>query len=201
MRTDHLHPAVGVASNRYCPLVKLADMPPQRVDASAADPGGPSRTTTGASSTRRRSLSLAKTMRDAHPPGFCRASMSDHPAGAATHGDAVEPVRVAVYGSRAVADGAHPTIVTRRKVHPIPARNQFVRILPTTTPMMPPRAEADSGSSRPGRGHDERPRGVVENDPDSRVGCWACMWRWACRPAGAVKGPPEGDCPHLAIRI
>ena len=138
MRTDHLHPAVVVASNRYCPLVKLADMPPQRVDASAADPGGPSSTTTGASSTRTRSLASAKTMRDAHPPGFCRASMSDHPAGAATHSDAVEPVRVAVYGSRAVADGAHPTIVARRKLQPIPARNQFIRILPTTTPMMPP---------------------------------------------------------------
>ena len=121
MRTDHLHPAVVVASNRYCPLVKLADMPPQRVDASAADPGGPLGTTTGASATETRSLALAKTMRDAHPPGFCRASMSDHPAGAATHGDSVEPVSVAVYGSRAVADGAHPTIVTRRQVQPIPA--------------------------------------------------------------------------------
>src|ERR1035437_4009864 len=133
MRTDHCHPAVVVASNRYCPLVKLAEKPPQRVDASAADPGGPSSTTTGASATKTRSLALAKTMRDAHPPGSCRASMSDHPAAAETQGDAVEPVRVAVYGSRAVADGAHPTIVTRRQVQPIPARSQFIRILSTFT--------------------------------------------------------------------
>jgi hypothetical protein len=133
MRTDHLHPAVVVASNRYSPLVKLADMPLQRVNASAADPGGTSSTTAGASSTRTRSLALAMTMRDAHPPGFWRASMSDHPAGAATHGDAVEPVRVAVYGSRAVAEGAHPTIVTRRQVQPIPARSHFISILSTTT--------------------------------------------------------------------
>ena len=133
MRTDHLQLGVVVASNRYSPLVKLADMPPQRVDASAADPGGPSSTTTGASSTRTRPLTSAKTMRDAHPPGFCRASMSDHPAAAAIHGDAVEPLRVAVYGSREVADGAHPAIITKRQVQPIPARSQFVRMLSTTT--------------------------------------------------------------------
>jgi hypothetical protein len=126
-------PSRGRGLESVLPAGQIGRHATQRVDASAADPGGPSSTTTGASSTRTRSLALAKTRRDAHPPGFCRASISDHPAGAATHGDAVEPVRVAVYGSRAVAEGAHPTIDTRRQIQPIPARSHFIRILSTTT--------------------------------------------------------------------